>query len=70
MDSAFLVLFLLLAVFSGFNHLLSAFISSKMKRKAKDLFPGSALASKQAFFCCLNLAIALQSAVLWLFLSQ
>jgi hypothetical protein len=28
------------------------------------------LASKQAFFCCLNLVIALQSAVLWLFLSQ
>jgi hypothetical protein len=70
MDSAFL--FLLLAVFSGFNYscLLSALISSKRKRKAKDFFPGPGLASKQAFFCCLNLTIALQSAVLWLFLSQ
>jgi hypothetical protein len=40
--------------------------------KAKDFFPGPALAPKQAllFFCCLHLAIALQSAVLWLFLSQ
>jgi hypothetical protein len=37
-------LFLLLAVFSGFNCLLSALISSK--RKAKDYFPGPALASK------------------------
>jgi hypothetical protein len=46
MDSAFL--FLLLAVFSGFNCILSALISSK--RKAKDYFPGPALASKQAFF--------------------
>jgi hypothetical protein len=44
MDSAFL--FLLLAVFSGFNCLLSALISSKRQRKAKDFFPGSALASK------------------------
>jgi hypothetical protein len=65
MDSAFLVLFLLLAVFSGFNYLLSALISSKRKRKDKDFFPGPALASKQAllYFCCLNLAIALKSAV-------
>jgi hypothetical protein len=57
MDSAFLVLFLLLAVFSGFNCLLSTLVSSKRKMKAKDFFPGSALASKQAllFFCCLNL---------------
>jgi hypothetical protein len=33
-----------------------------MKQKAKEFFPGPALASKQAlfFFCCLNLAIALQ----------
>jgi hypothetical protein len=46
MDSAFL--FLMLAVFSGFNCLLSALISSKRNRKAKDFFPGSALASKQA----------------------
>jgi hypothetical protein len=40
--------------------------------EAKDYFPapGPALASKQAFSCCLNLAVALQSAVLWLFLSQ
>jgi hypothetical protein len=66
MDSAFL--FLLLAVFSGFNCLLSPFISSK--RKAKDFFQVSSLPSKQAFFFCLKLAIALQSAVLWLFLSQ
>jgi hypothetical protein len=39
MDSAFL--FLLLAVFLGFNCFSSALISSK--RKAKDFFPGSAL---------------------------
>jgi hypothetical protein len=44
MDSAFL--FLLLAVFSGFNCLLSALISSKRARKPKDFFPGPALASK------------------------
>jgi hypothetical protein len=44
MDSAFL--FLLLAVFSGFNCLLTASISSKTKRKAKDFFPDPALASK------------------------
>jgi hypothetical protein len=62
------MLFLLLAAFSGFHCLLGALISSK--RKAKDFFPGPALASKQAFFCRLNLAIALQSDVLWLFLSQ
>jgi hypothetical protein len=68
MDSPFL--FLLLAVFSGFNFLLSALISSK--RKVKDFFPVPALASNQAlfFFCRLNLAIALQSSMLWLFLSQ
>jgi hypothetical protein len=70
MDSAFLFLFLLLAVFSGFNCLLSALISSKMKHEAKDFFPDPDLASKQASLCCLNLAFALQSAVLWLFLSQ
>jgi hypothetical protein len=66
------MLFLLLAVFSGFNCLLSELISSKRKRKAKDFIPGPALASKQAllFFCCLNLGIAQQSAVLSLFLSQ
>jgi hypothetical protein len=73
MDSAFLVLFLLLAdfsVFTDFKCLLSALISSE--RKAKDFYPGPALASKQAllFFCCLILSIALQSAVFWLFLSQ
>jgi hypothetical protein len=58
------VLFLLLEVFSGFNSnfLLIALISSKIK--AKDFFLGPALASKQAFFCCLNMAIALQAAVL------
>jgi hypothetical protein len=68
MDSAFL--FLLLAVFSGCDCtcLLSASISSKMN--AKEFFPGSAMASKQAFFCYFSLAIALQPAVLWLFLSQ
>jgi hypothetical protein len=64
MDSAFF--FLVLAVISGFNCscLLSALIHSK--RKVKDFFPGPALASKQAlfFFCCLNLLIALQSAML------
>jgi hypothetical protein len=42
----------------------------KETRKAKDFFPGPALASKQALFCCLNLAIVLQSVLLWLFLSQ
>jgi hypothetical protein len=67
-----LILFLLLAIFSGFNRLLSALISLKRNRNAKEFFPGPALASKKAFFCCLKLAIALQSAVLWLwlFLSQ
>jgi hypothetical protein len=69
MDSAFLVLFLLLAVFSGFNCLLSALIYSKRTRKAKDIYLGPTLFSKQAFFCYLNLAISLQSAVLWLFFS-
>jgi hypothetical protein len=68
MDSSFL--FFLLAVFSGFNCLLSALISSKRKMKAKDFFLGPVFASKQALFCCLNLAIAQQSAMLWLFLSQ
>jgi hypothetical protein len=53
MDSVFL--FLLLAVFSDFYYLLSELISSKRQRKAKDFFPGPSLASKQAFFCCLNL---------------
>jgi hypothetical protein len=39
-DSAFLdFTFLLLAVFSGFTCLLSALISSKRKKKAKDLLP-------------------------------
>jgi hypothetical protein len=72
MDSAFLVPLLTAAVFSVFNCLLNALTYSKRKRKAKDFFPGLALASKQTllFFYCLNLAIALQSAVLWLFLSQ
>jgi hypothetical protein len=44
----------------------------KKEDKAKDFFPGPTLASKQAlfFFCCLNLSIALESAVLWLLLSQ
>jgi hypothetical protein len=37
------ILFLLLAVFSGFNCLLSALFSSK--RKSKDFFPGPDLAS-------------------------
>jgi hypothetical protein len=42
------------------------------EKEGQRLLLGLALASKQAlfFFCCLNLAIALQSAVLWLFLSQ
>jgi hypothetical protein len=35
MDSAFLVLFLLLAVFSGFNCLLNALISLKLKSRPK-----------------------------------
>jgi hypothetical protein len=70
MDSAFLVHFLLVAVFSGFNCLLSALISSKRKQQANYFFPGLSLASKQGFFCYLNLTIALLSAVLWLFLSQ
>jgi hypothetical protein len=45
MDSAFL--FLLLVVFSGFNCLLIALISSK--RKAKDFFLGPAFASNKTF---------------------
>jgi hypothetical protein len=71
MDSSFLValltacsLFRLQLPFKCINFF------EKKKEKAKDFFPGPALASKQAFFCCLNLAIAFQSAVLWLFLSQ
>jgi hypothetical protein len=46
MDSAFLVLFLLHAVFSGFDCscTLSALISSK--KKAKDFFPGPAFGFK------------------------
>jgi hypothetical protein len=47
MDSAFLLS--LLAFFSVFNYLLSALISSKSKKKAKDFFPSPALASKLAF---------------------
>jgi hypothetical protein len=72
MDSAFLVLFLLVAVFSGFNFLLIALISSKRKQLARGFLQGPALDSKQAllFFFYLNLAIALHSAVLRLFLSQ
>jgi hypothetical protein len=42
MDSAFL--FVLLAVFSGFNCLLSALISSKRIWKSKGFFPGPTLA--------------------------
>jgi hypothetical protein len=49
MDSAFLVLFLLLAVFSGFNCLLSALISSKRNKKAKDFFSGAALLQSKPF---------------------
>jgi hypothetical protein len=72
MDSAFLVplltacsLFRLQLPFKCINFF-------EKEDKAKDFFHGPALASNQAlfFFCCLNLAIALQSAVLWLFLSQ
>jgi hypothetical protein len=63
-------LFLLLAVISVFNFLLSELIILKKKRNAKEFFPDAALVSKQAFFCCLNLKIVLQSAVLWLFLPQ
>jgi hypothetical protein len=48
MDSAFL--FLLLAVFSGFNYLLSALISSKRKRKAKRLLSGSSFGFKASLF--------------------
>jgi hypothetical protein len=48
MGSAFL--FLLFAVFSGFNCLLCALISSKRKEKTQGFFPGPALASKQALF--------------------
>jgi hypothetical protein len=43
MDSALLLF--LLAVFSGFNYLLSALISSKRKMNAKDFFPVLDLAS-------------------------
>jgi hypothetical protein len=61
-DSVFL--FLPLAVFSGFNCHLCSLISSKRKRKAKDFFMGSAMASKRAFFCYLVLEITLQSIAL------
>jgi hypothetical protein len=67
-DSAFL--FLLFAVLLGFNYLLNALISSKITRKAKFFILGQALVSKQASFYRLNLAIALKSALLWLFLPQ
>jgi hypothetical protein len=60
MDSSLSFFFLLIAVFSGFNYLLSAFISSK--KKTKDFFLGPDLASKKVF--------SVASAVLWLFLSQ
>jgi hypothetical protein len=68
MDSAFLFPLLTACSLFRLQLPLSALLSSK--RKAKDFFPGPALTSKQAFFCCLNLEIALQSAVLWLLLSQ
>jgi hypothetical protein len=59
--------FFLILVFLGFNctYLLSALTS--FKKKFKDFFPDPFLASKLAmlYFLCLNLAIALQSAVLW-----
>jgi hypothetical protein len=31
-----------------------------LKKKARDFFPGPAMDSKQAFFCCFNLVIDLQ----------
>jgi hypothetical protein len=68
MDSA--LLFLLCAVISGFNCFLSELNSSNKKYKAKCVFLSQALDSKQAFFCYLSLAIALKSAVLWLFMSE
>jgi hypothetical protein len=68
--AAFLVTFL--AAYSLFRHQLSfeCIILFENKMKGKDFFPGPVTASKQAllFLCCLNLAIALQSAVFWLFL--
>jgi hypothetical protein len=48
MDSAFLVLFLLLAVCLGFNYLLSALISSK--RKGQRLLSGSSFGFKTSLF--------------------
>jgi hypothetical protein len=72
MASAFLVLFLLLAVFSGFNCscLLSAFFEKE--QEGQRLLFGSSFGFKEALLlhCCLNLAMALQSDLLWLFLSQ
>jgi hypothetical protein len=50
MDSAFLFPLLTACSLFRLQFPLSALISSKRQRKAKDFFPGSALASKQAFF--------------------
>jgi hypothetical protein len=63
-----LVLFLLLAVFPGVNRLLSALISSK--RKAENSFRVQIWLQNKPSSVVLNMAIALQSSVLWLFLSQ
>jgi hypothetical protein len=48
-------IFLLLAIFSGFNCLLSALISSKRKRKAHILRPGSRFGFKARLFLLFEL---------------
>jgi hypothetical protein len=71
-DSAFL--FPLLTACSPFRFQLpfNCINFFEKEEKAKDFFPGPALASNQAllFLCCLILGIDLKSVMLWLFLSQ
>jgi hypothetical protein len=67
-DSAFLGA--LLAACSLFTLQLPFECINFIKKKVKEFFLGPALASKQSLFCCLNLAIALKPAVLWLVLPQ
>jgi hypothetical protein len=54
----------------GFDCLLSLLISLKRNKTIKEFFLDLDLDSKQAYFRFLNLAIALKSAFLWLFLSH
>jgi hypothetical protein len=54
MDSAISFFFLLLAVFSGFNCLLSALISSKRKQEGLRLLSGSSFGFKASLFLLLK----------------